>query len=381
VIYLDYNATTPLASEVFDAMRPYLETHFGNASSIHQAGREARAAIDDARERIARLLGSRPHEIIFTGGGTESDNLAIIGLARSLAERGKRIVTCATEHHAVLQAFDFLEAQEGYHVTRLGVDRGGIVNLDELRNALHDDTTLVSIMSANNETGVLQPIAEIAALCRERGVLFHSDMIQSFGKQPVRAGDADAISITAHKFHGPKGAGLLWLRSGISIQKIQFGGSHENERRAGTENVAAIVGLARAAELAVSEMEAEQARQRNLRDRLWSGIKSAFPEAVLNGHAELRLANTLNISFPGLDGEGLLMSLDLEGVCASSGSACMVGSIVPSHVLLAMGVPEEAARSTVRFSLGKQTTSEEIENTIMAMERITARLKPELTSA
>jgi cysteine desulfurase len=381
VIYLDYNATTPLAPEVLEAMRPYLETHFGNASSIHQAGREARAAIDDARERLARLLGAKPHEIIFTGGGTEADNLAIIGLARAQAGVGKHVITCATEHHAVLQAFDFLESQEGFSVTRLPVDREGLIDIQTLRDALRPKTTLVSIMSANNETGVLQPLADIAALCRERGVLLHSDMIQSFGKQPVRATDAAAISITAHKFHGPKGVGLLVLRAGISIAKIQFGGSHENERRPGTENVAAIAGLARAAELAVVGMEAEQARQAALRDRLWEGIRAAFPEAILNGHRAQRLANTLNVSFPGLDGEGLLMNLDLEGVCASSGSACMVGSIQPSHVLLAMGVPENIAGATVRFSLGKQTTVEEIEATIAAVERTTARLNPEVARA
>ncbi len=381
MIYLDYNATTPLAPEVLEAMRPYLETHFGNASSIHQAGREARAAIDDARERLARLLGAKPHEIIFTGGGTEADNLAIIGLARAQAGVGKHVITCATEHHAVLQAFDFLESQEGFSVTRLPVDREGLIDIQTLRDALRPKTTLVSIMSANNETGVLQPLADIAALCRERGVLLHSDMIQSFGKQPVRATDAAAISITAHKFHGPKGVGLLVLRAGISIAKIQFGGSHENERRPGTENVAAIAGLARAAELAVVGMEAEQARQAALRDRLWEGIRAAFPEAILNGHRAQRLANTLNVSFPGLDGEGLLMNLDLEGVCASSGSACMVGSIQPSHVLLAMGVPENIAGATVRFSLGKQTTVEEIEATIAAVERTTARLNPEVARA
>ncbi|MGC3990713.1 MAG: cysteine desulfurase family protein [Chthoniobacteraceae bacterium] len=377
MIYLDYNATTPLAPEVLDAMRPYLETHFGNASSIHQAGREARAAIDDARERLARLLGARPHEIIFTGGGTEADNLAILGLARSRAEKGKRLITCATEHHAVLQAFEYLERHEDFCVTHLPVDHRGLIDVQMLRDALREDTTLVSIMSANNETGVIQPLDEIAELCREHDVLLHSDMIQSFGKQPVRAGDADAISITAHKFYGPKGVGMLYLRSGISIQKIQFGGSHENERRPGTENVASIAGLARAAELALQEVGPEQVRQAALRDRLWEGIHAAFPTAILNGDHERRLAGTLNVSFPGLDGEGLLMNLDLEGICASSGSACMVGSIVPSHVLLAMGVPEEAARSTVRFSLGKATTAEEIEQTITAMERITARLNPE----
>ncbi len=375
MIYLDYNATTPLAPEVFDAMRPYLDRHFGNASSIHAAGREARAAIDDARDRIARLVGAKSHEIIFTSGGTESDNLAIIGLARSLMGKGKHVVTCSTEHHAVLHACDFLEKREGFRVTRLPVDARGHIDLQQLREAIESDTTLVSIMSANNETGTLHPVAAIAAICREREALFHSDAIQSLGKEPLAAHDFDALSLAAHKFHGPKGAGILYLGSGISIERLQHGGSHENERRAGTENVAAIVGMARAAELAVRDLDGERARQAALRDQLWQGIRAAFPAAVVNGDPRARLANTLNVSFPGFDGESLLMNLDLAGICASSGSACMVGSIVPSHVLLAMGAPVELARGTVRFSLGEETTAEEIETTIGRLPAIFARLQ------
>ena len=375
MIYLDYNATTPLGPKVLDAMRPYLERHFGNASSIHAAGREARAAIDDARDRIARVLGAKSHEIVFTSGGTESDNLAIIGLARALAERGKHVVTCATEHHAILHACDFLEKREGFRVTRLPVDARGHIDLQQLRDAIDDGTTLVSIMSANNETGTLHPVAEISAICRERGALFHSDAIQSFGKEPLAARDFDALSLAAHKFHGPKGAGILFLDSGISIERLQHGGSHENERRAGTENVAAIVGMAHAAELAMRDIDAERARQAALRDRLWQGISEAFPAAVMNGDPVARLANTLNVSFPGLDGESLLINLDLAGICASSGSACMVGSIVPSHVLLAMGAPTELARAAVRFSLGKETTAEEIETAIQRFPAIFARLQ------
>ena len=378
MIYLDYNATTPLAPEAFEAMRPFLDQHFGNPSSIHAAGRETRAAIDDARDRLARLLGAKPHEIIFTGGGTESDNLAVIGLARSRALVGKHVITCTTEHHAVLHAFEYLQKKEGYQVTWLPVDRGGRIDLLQLADALRPETTLVSIMSANNETGTRQPVREIAALCRERGVTFHSDAIQSFGKEPLKADGFDALSLAAHKFHGPKGAGLLYLRAGLSIERLQHGGSHENDRRAGTENVAAIVGMARAAELAVRDLESEAPRQAALRDRLWIGIKSSFPAAVMNGDPAHRLANTLNVSFPGLDGEGLLMNLDLAGICASSGSACMVGSIVPSHVLIAMGVPPELAGATVRFSLGKGTTAEEIDETLARLPAIFARLQPEL---
>ena len=378
MIYLDYNATTPLAPEAGEAMLPYLTRHFGNPSSIHSAGREARAAIDDARDRIAHVLGAKPHEIVFTGGGTESDNLAVLGLARAGIARGRHVITADTEHHAVLQAFEHLEKHDGFRVTRLRSDCFGRIALDELKNAITPETTLVSIMSANNETGTLQPVREIAEICRERGVLFHSDAVQSFGKLPLDVRDAgpDAISLAAHKFYGPKGAGILWLRAGVPVDKIQFGGSHENERRPGTENVAAIVGMACAAELAVENIGAEQTREATLRDRLWSGLQSAFPAAVLNGHPTERLANTLNVCFPGLDGEALLINLDIEGVCASSGSACMVGSIMASHVLLAMGVAPDAASAAVRFSLGKQTTGPEIDAAIAVLPRIFSRLAP-----
>ncbi len=375
MIYLDYNATTPLAPEALAAMRPFLERDFGNPSSIHAAGRETRAAIDDARDRMARLLGTKPHEIIFTGGGTESDNLAIIGLARASASRGKHLVTSTTEHHAVLHACEHLQKREGFRVTWLPVDAHGRVEIARVAEALTPETTLVSIMSANNETGALQPVREIAALCRERGVLFHSDAIQSFGKEPLDAREFDALSLAAHKFHGPKGAGLLYLRAGWNIERLQHGGSHENERRPGTENVAAIAGLARAAELALAAMESERPRQAALRDRLWQGIREAFPAAVRNGDPVETLANTLNVSLPGLDGESLLINLDLAGICASSGSACMVGSIQASHVLLAMGVAPELAGSTVRFSLGKETSAGEIETTIQSLPEIFARLQ------
>ena len=376
MIYLDYNATTPLAPEVFDAMRPYLDRYFGNASSIHAAGREARAAIDDARDRIARVLGAKSHELVFTGGGTESDNLAIIGLARAMAGRGKHLITCSTEHHAVLHAFEHLQKREGFRVTWLPVGSLGHIDLQQLGEAIEKDTTLVSIMSANNETGTLHAVREVATICRQHGVLFHSDAIQSFGKEPLAARDFDALSLAAHKFHGPKGAGLLFLGAGLSIERLQHGGSHENERRAGTENVAAIVGMAHAAELAVRDLDAGRARQSVLRDRLWQGIRGAFPAAVMNGDPQARLANTLNVSFPGLDGESLLMNLDLAGICASSGSACMVGSIVPSHVLLAMGATADLARATVRFSLGWENTPDEIESTIAALPEIFTRLAP-----
>ncbi|MEQ1854513.1 MAG: cysteine desulfurase family protein, partial [Chthoniobacteraceae bacterium] len=326
MIYLDHNATTPLASAALEAMRPYLERFHGNPSSIHAAGRETRAALDDSRDRMAALLGCRPHEIIFTGGGTESDNLAILGIARAHAGRGRHVITCATEHHAVLHPFEHLQRREGFRLTVLGVDSRGLLDPADVRAALTNETTLVSVMTANNETGVRQPVPEIAASCRERGVFFHTDAIQSLGKEPLPAG-VDALSLAAHKFHGPKGAGLLYVRGGMPLERIVFGGSHEGERRPGTENVAAVVGMARAADLAVIGIEAEAVRQTELRERLWEGIRAAFPAARRNSDPALSLANTLNVSFPGLDGESLLINLDLAGVCASSGSACMVGSI------------------------------------------------------
>ncbi len=377
MVYLDYNATTPLSAAALKAMRPYLEEHFGNPSSIHQSGRHARAAVDDARDRIAHLIGAKSHEIIFTGGGTESDNLAVIGLARSQASKGKHVLTTTTEHHAVMHAFKYLEKREGFEVTWLPVDRIGRIDPDQLAVMLRADTTLVSIMSANNETGTLQPLEEVARICRKRGVLIHSDLIQSFGKIPTPPEPLDALSLAAHKFHGPKGVGVLFLGSGISIENLQFGGAHENQRRPGTENVAGIVGMAIAAEEALMDFQEEQARQGQLRDRLWAGIQRAEPLAILNGHVQCRLSNTLNVSFPGYDGESLLINLDLAGICASSGSACMVGSIQASHVLLAMGVAPELARATVRFSLGKQTTLLEIESAIAALPSIFARLRPD----
>lgn len=379
MIYLDYNATTPLAAEALGAMQPYLREHYGNPSSIHGAGRVARAAIDDARDRMAGLLGARAHEIIFTGGGTESDNLAVLGLARALAGagRGRHVMTAATEHHAVLRAMEHLEAREGYRVTYLGVDETGLVDVEELREGMTEETTLVSIMTANNETGVLQRMEAIAEVCREKGVLLHTDAVQSFGKERLDTGLYDAVSLAGHKFYGPVGAGVLWLRSGVSIESIQHGGAHENQRRPGTENVAAIAGMAVAAELALGEMESERPRLAGLRDRLWEGVRAAWPAALRNGAAERTLANTLNVSFPGLDGETLLINLDLEGICASSGSACMVGSIVPSHVVMAMGRPKEIAQATVRFSLGKWTTEGEIDATVAALRKIVGRLREE----
>jgi cysteine desulfurase len=374
MIYLDYNATTPLCDAVREAMLPYLDRLFGNPSSVHAAGREARAAIDNARDKLAGLLHVKPNEIIFTSGGTESCNLAVFGLARCHMQRGGHVISAKTEHHAVLNAIEHLEKHEGFEVTWLHVSRDGIIDLDQLAGAIRPETRLVSIMTANNETGVIQPMREISRICRERGVLLHSDMVQSFGKIDTDLSLVDAASFAAHKFYGPKGVGFLFLRSGLSIQPIMFGGAHENERRPGTENVAAIVGMAAAAEWVEQEHKKEQEREKKLRDELWSRIAENVPEAKQNGANAPRLANTLNVSLLGIDSEMLLIALDLEGVCASSGSACMVGSVVASHVLLAMGLPMERARSAVRFSVGKWTTAEEIKAAGNAVRKIVDRL-------
>jgi len=376
MIYLDYNATTPLCAPAREAMEPFLARHYGNPSSVHAAGREARAGVDNARDCLAVLLGAKPHELIFTSSGTESNNLAVLGLARAHADRGRHLICASIEHHAVLHTFEHLGRHEFFEVTFLPVDRNGRIDPDELNRAIRDDTILVSIMTANNETGVFQPMAELAGVCRERGVLLHSDMVQSFGKVETHLANSGlaAASFAAHKFHGPKGAGLLYVRAGVPIEPVQFGGAHENQRRPGTENVPAIVGMAAAAEWTLRNRAAEQKRQKLLRDRLWDQIKTACPDAIQNGEDADRLANTLNLSFPGLSSETLLMGLDLEGVCASSGSACMVGSVVASHVLLAMGLSAELAGAAVRFSLGQETTEEEIDNAGAIVARVVDRV-------
>lgn len=375
MVYLDHNATTPLAPEVLEAMLPFLKGGHGNPSSIHAAGREARAAVDDARERLAALLEVRPHEIIFTGGGTESCNLGVMGIARAHAPKGRHLITAATEHHAVLHACEHLAHHEGYELTVLPVDREGRVEPERLREALRTNTTVVSIMHANNETGTVQPVEELGAICREREVFFHTDAVQSFGKLEVKPEKlkAAAVSLAGHKFYGPKGVGVLFLRAGIALMRTSHGGAQENSRRPGTENVAGIVGLVAAAEKAVRDGLADQARQADLRDRLWTGIRQIAPQAVRNGGGGQCLANTLNVSFPGVDGESLIIGLDLEGVGVSSGSACMVGSMQPSHVLLAMGVEAPLASAAVRFSLGAETGEADIEKCLGGLAAVLER--------
>jgi len=359
-------------------MLPWLGELIGNPSSIHAPGRRARGAVDDSRDRIASLLGAKPHEIIFTSGGTESCNLAILGLARRHRTSEKNhLVTISTEHHAVLHAMRWLAAVEGFDLTELPVNSQGLVDPKLFEASLRPDTILASVMIANNETGLIQPVPELAAICHARGILFHTDAVQAFGKIPCRPDDlgVDALTATSHKFYGPHGAGFLWLRSGVSIQAIQHGGFHENERRPGTENVTAIVGMTAAAVSALDEISegTEALRLGRLREEFWEKIAALDTTAIRNSAGAPILFTTLNVSFPGCDGETLLMGLDLEGVSASSGSACMVGSIQASHVLLAMGVSEDNARATVRFSLGHLTTRHQIELAVSALGRVLSR--------
>ncbi|MGH8597129.1 MAG: cysteine desulfurase family protein, partial [Gammaproteobacteria bacterium] len=358
-IYADHNATTPLDPQVLEAMMPYLRDHFGNASSVHIFGREGRAAIDDARVRIAKLLGCQETEIVFTGGGTEADNAAVFGVARARRSKGRHLICSSIEHHAVLHACQYLEKLGECEVTYLPVNGNCLVDPDDLKRAIRDDTVLVSVMSANNETGTIQPIKELTAISREYAVPFHTDAVQSFGKLPVNANDwdVDLLSISAHKFYGPKGVGVLFVRRGTKLDPLLMGGSHENERRAGTENVAGIVGMAKAAELATQRMaDDEQVRLLELTEKLAKGISKRISGVHRNGHPKQRIANTVNFSFEGCEEEGLLLGLDLEGVAVSSGSACAVGSLEPSHVLKAMGVPHQLANAAVRFSLGTSNT-------------------------
>ena len=362
-IYWDYNATTPLDHQVRQAMEPYLENVWGNPSSVHAVGRRARAALDEFRYRLAGAWKCRPSEVIFTSGGTESNNLAVLGTARLRGAQGYRhLVVSPVEHHAVLHALKHLEAHEGFTLTLVPVNHHGRVSAEAVAEALRPDTALVSIMAANNETGTLQPVAEIGRLCRERGVIFHTDAVQAFGKLPFARIDqfeADLVSVCAHKFHGPKGAGALFIRSPLLPHPTQHGGAQENERRGGTENLTAVAGLVSAFETLVLQPVFPTDSLRAWTERLAQTVTS-LPGVERHGCPENRLPNTLAFSVEGTDSISLLANLDLEGVCASSGSACTAGSVEPSHVLRAMGVPESRAKALVRFSLGRESTEEEV---------------------
>ena len=376
-LYFDYNATTPLDPQVRVAMLPFLDEVWGNPSSVHHVGRRARALLDDARDRTAAVLSCKSSEVVFTSGGTESSNLAVFGTARLLRVKGRHLITSSVEHHAVLHCFDYLERKEGFTVTRLPVDASGRVSVDDLRRALRPDTTLVSVMAANNETGTLQPVAELGALCRERGVVFHTDAVQWFGKElfaNVHQFNADLVSICAHKFHGPKGAGALFIRSPLHPDPVQFGGAHENERRAGTENLPAIIGFTDALERFVRVPVFERSHLAPLTAQLLAAVDTC-EGAHFRGSREHRLANTVSFSVEGTDSIALMAALDLEGICASSGSACSAGSLEPSHVMLAMGAPAAEANALVRLSLGRATTVEEVETLCALLPRVLRQVR------
>ncbi len=377
-IYFDYNATTPLDPAVRDTMLPYLGEVFGNPSSVHHVGRRARALLDEARDRVARVWACKPSEVTFTSGGTESTNLAVFGAARLLRSKGRHIVTSSIEHDAVLQSCEYLAGKEGFEVTYLPVSREGFLSAESLLAAIRPDTILVSIMAANNETGAIQSVAELGKICRERGVLFHTDAVQWFGKEPFSEIDqfnADLVSVCAHKFHGPKGAGALYVRSPLHPDPILFGGGHENERRAGTENLAAIIGFAEATERFVRTPVFSSEPLWMLTSRLVALIdRLGLQTAVLRSPRERRLTNTIAFTVPRADSISLLAGLDLEGICASSGSACSAGSLEPSHVMLALGAPKDEANALVRFSLGRETTLAEVQHVERVLPEIIARV-------
>ena len=369
-IYLDYSATTPLAPEVLEAMQPYLTQHFGNASSIHGFGREAKVALDAAREKIATALGAQPQEIAFTSGGTEASNMAILGVAPTFTEP-RHIITSRIEHPCVLNPCRELE-KKGWQVTYVEPDSTGLISANAVAAAIRPDTALISIMHANNEVGTINPLAELAEAAAARKILFHTDAVQTFGKLPidVRKLPVSMLSLSGHKFYGPKGVGALYARRGVKLQPLILGGHQERERRAGTENVAGIVGLGKAAELAIASQTAESERLRALTENFWLRVQEIFPKAQMNGNAESRLPAVLNLSFPGFESTALLMSLDLQGIAVSNGSACSSGSVEISHVLRAMKLPKERAMSALRFSFGKYTTAAEVETTLQVLTKI-----------
>ena len=375
-VYLDHNATAPLDPQVLEAMMPYLREEFGNASSIHQWGRRARAALEDSRAKIATLLGAEKDCVVFTGGGTEADNLAIKGVAWANQEKGKHIVTSTVEHHAVLHTCEFL-AKQGFEITFLPVDGKGRLDPEDLRKAIRPDTILITLMHANNETGILFPLREFGQIAREKKVFFHTDAIQTFCKVPLNVEEdhVDLLSLSAHKIYGPKGVGALYIRKGTKMVAILHGGSQQRKRRPGTENVAGAVGFSRAAELLFADQEKEGDRLAALRDQLQRNLVERIPQVLLNGDPDHRLPGTLNMSFKFVEGESLILSLDMEGIAVSSGSACTSGSLEPSHVLLAMGIPHEVCHGSLRFSLGRGTTKEQIDYVLEVLPRIVARLR------
>lgn len=375
-IYFDHSATTAVDPEVAQVVLEYMTDKFGNPSSVHSFGREAHKAVDEARVKVANLLHAEPNEIFFTSGGTESDNLALKGVAFANRKKGNHIITTQIEHHAIFHTCEYLEKQ-GFKVTYLPVDENAMVNVDDLKNAITDQTILISIMFANNEVGTIQPIREIGKLAKEKGIYFHTDAVQAVGSIPIDVKDLniDLLSLSGHKFHAPKGIGAIYIRRGVVIEAQQLGGAHERNLRAGTENVPGIVGLGKASEIAQAEMDQKMKYLTGLRNRLIEGVMKAIPEVKLNGHPENRLPGNVNFSFAYVEGESLLLNLDLKGIGASSGSACTSGSLDPSHVLLAMGMTHETAHGSLRISLGKDNTPEDIEYALEVLPPILEKLR------
>lgn len=377
-IYMDHAGTTPMRSEVLEAMLPYLTEKFGNASTIYSYGREAKKALEDSREKVAQLIGANTKEIYFTSGGTESDNWALRGVAAANIKKGKHIITSAIEHHAVLHTCQALERQ-GFKITFLPVDEHGLVNVEDVVNAITDETIMVSIMHANNEIGTIQPIKEIGkAIKREKkDIVFHTDAVQTVGKIPVDVDDlgVDLLSISAHKIYGPKGVGALYIRKGTKILQFMTGGAQEGNRRAGTENIPGIVGFGKAAELAKTELKEQYDKLIVLRDKLIKGIMDNIPYTRLNGHPTLRLPHNVNVSFEFIEGESMLLNLDMKGICASSGSACTSGSLDPSHVLLAIGLPHEIAHGSLRLTLGRDNTEQDVDYVLEVLPGIVNKLR------
>ncbi|MBQ7637257.1 MAG: cysteine desulfurase NifS [Lachnospiraceae bacterium] len=376
LIYLDNAATTKTAKEVFEAMKPYFEEEYGNAASIYTFAGHAKKAVEDSRRTIAEFIGAKHDEIYFTGGGSESDNWAVKGVANALKSKGKHLITSKIEHHAILHTFEFLE-KEGFEVTYLDVDDKGVVKLDELKKAIRPDTTLISIMFANNEIGTLEPIGEIGKIAHEHGIVFHTDAVQAFGHVPINVNELriDMLSASGHKLNGPKGIGILYIRNGVRIDSLIHGGSQEKGRRGGTQNTPGIVGLGKAVELAAARMETRRVRETALRDRLIERVLDEIPYTRLNGDRNIRLSNNANFSFRFIEGESLLIMLDQKGICGSSGSACTSGSLDPSHVLLAIGLPHEIAHGSLRLTVSEENTEEEIDYTVEALKKIVERLR------
>ena len=376
LIYFDNAATTPIRPEVYEEIKPYIEEHFGNPSSIYSIARDSKKAIDKARQQVADALNAQPAEIYFTGCGSESDNWVLKGVSSALKNKGNHIITTCIEHHAILHTCEYLE-KNGFEVTYLPVDEYGKISLDELKKAIRPDTILISIMFANNEIGTIEPIKEIGEIAKEHGILFHTDAVQAYAHVPINVDEyhIDMLSVSGHKFNGPKGIGFLYIRTGLKLRSFIHGGSQERKRRGGTENVPGIVGMGKAVEIAMANLAERTAYEVELRDYLINRVLSEVPYVILNGHRTNRLPNNANFAFQFIEGESLLIMLDMQGICGSSGSACTSGSLDPSHVLLAIGLPHEIAHGSLRLTLSEETTKEDIDFTVDEIKKIVEKLR------